>query len=153
VRYPVRHAGAGDKGQWSGLDEQRPLSDVGRLEADGLVALLADFPVVHIVSSPALRCAQTVQPLARTRELAVSTDVALARDADVDHAVELLLDPDADGVVWCSHRELIAPVMVMLQDLGAPISDKLELAKGSVWVIEVADGAVTEARYLPPFGG
>jgi hypothetical protein len=94
-----------------------------------------------------------VQPLARTRELAVSTDVALARDADVDHAVELLLDPDADGVVWCSHRELIAPVMVMLQDLGAPISDKLELAKGSVWVIEVADGAVTEARYLPPFGG
>jgi hypothetical protein len=39
------------------------------------------------------------------------------------------------------------------QGLGAPISDKLELAKGSVWVIGVADGAITEAMYLAPFQG
>ncbi|HEX8861864.1 MAG TPA: hypothetical protein VGC06_22715 [Actinomycetes bacterium] len=43
--------------------------------------------------------------------------------------------------------------MVRLQDLGAPISDRPDWAKGSVWVIEVADGTITEAKYLPPFQG
>ena len=105
------------------------------------------------MSSPAVRCTQTVQPLARERQLVVGTDVALAVGADVDHVVDLLLDPDADGVVWCSHRELIVPVMVRLQGLGAPISDELDWAKGSVWVIGVADSTITEARYLRPFKG
>ena len=150
MRYLVRHADAGDKHQWRGPDDQRPLSDTGRREADGLIALLRDVPIVRIVSSPAVRCTQTMQPLARKRQLPLSIDAALAAGADVDRAIELLLAPDADGVVWCSHRELIAPLMARLQERGAPIGDQPDWAKGSVWAIEVADGAITRAAYLPP---
>jgi phosphohistidine phosphatase SixA len=150
VRYLVRHADAGDKLQWSGPDEQRPLSDVGRREADGLVSVLASYPIVRIVSSLAVRCRQTVEPLANQRHLQVSIDAALAVGADVDRAVELLLHPDADAVAWCSHRELIAPLLIRLRERGAPISDQANWPKGSVWVFDVADGSIASAMYLPP---
>ena len=150
MRYLVRHADAGDKLRWSGPDEQRPLSDVGRREADGLVSLLARFPIARIVSSPAVRCRQTVQPLANHRQLQLAVDTALAVGADVDRLVELLVHPDADGVAWCSHRELIAPLLVRLRERGAPIGDDADWSKGSVWVFDVADGSIASATYLPP---
>jgi 8-oxo-dGTP diphosphatase len=150
VRYLVRHADAGDKHEWTGPDDQRPLSDSGRREAEGLIAQLAGRPIADIVSSPALRCRQTVQPLADQRRLEVRTDAALAADADVGRAVELLLDTNADEVLLCSHRELIAPLLARLREHGAPISGQLTWPKGSVWLLEAADGAITSAVYLPP---
>jgi phosphohistidine phosphatase SixA len=153
VRYLVRHADAGDKLRWSGPDEQRPLSDIGHREADGLVSLLARFAIARIVSSPAVRCRQTVEPLAHHRQLQLSIDSALAVGADVDRAVELLVHPDADGVAWCSHRELIAPLLARLRERGAPIGDDADWPKGSVWVFDVADGSIASAMYLPPIDG
>ena len=41
----VRHADAGTKASWDGPDRLRPLSPVGRLQAEGLVVRLEDFPV------------------------------------------------------------------------------------------------------------
>ncbi len=153
MRYLVRHADAGDKLHWSGPDEQRPLSDVGRREADGLVSLLARFPIARIVSSPAVRCRQTVEPLANHRQLQLSLDSALAVGADVDRVVELLVHPDAEGVAWCSHRELIAPLIIKLRGRGAPIGDDVAWSKGSVWVFDPADGSIASAMYLPPVDG
>ncbi len=153
MRYLIRHADAGDKHQWSGPDDQRPLSDTGLREAEGLIALLADFPIARIVTSPAVRCIQTMLPLADNRRLPLTTDVALAVGADVDRALGLLLAPEADGVVLCSHRELIAPLMARLRVRGAPVGDDADWPKGSVWVIEAADGAITTATYLPPSQG
>lgn len=150
MRYLVRHADAGDKRKWTGPDDERPLSDVGRREAEGLVAQLAGRPIAQILSSPAARCRQTVQPLADQRRLAVRTDAALAVDADVDRAVELLLDGNTDGVVLCTHRELIAPLLARLREHGAPVNDQVTWLKGSVWLLETADGAITNATYLPP---
>jgi len=150
VRYLVRHADAGDKLHWSGPDEQRPLSDIGRREADGLVSLLASFPIARIVSSPAVRCRQTMEPLADRRHLQLDIDTAVAVGADLDRVVELLVHPGADGVAWCSHRELIAPLIIRLREGGAPIGDDAAWSKGSVWVFDVADGAIARAMYLPP---
>jgi phosphohistidine phosphatase SixA len=48
----VRHAEAGDKSTWKGLDSLRPLSPNGHLQAEGLVVRLEDYPVERILSSP-----------------------------------------------------------------------------------------------------
>src|SRR5215218_9244132 len=80
--YLVRHAHAGDKRAWQGPDSQRPLSTAGRQEAHGLLAHLRDYPISRIVSGPAVRCLQTVQPLAERRDLRVETADALGVDAD-----------------------------------------------------------------------
>ena len=69
--YLVRHAHAGQKQTWSGPDRRRPLSSHGQQEAAGLLIQLHQEPITRIVSSPALRCQQTVWPLARQRRLAV----------------------------------------------------------------------------------
>src|SRR4029450_1646377 len=64
VVYLVRHAHAGTKATWPGPDLARPLSAQGRKEAPGLIAQLGAEPLGRILSSPAKRCLQTVQPLA-----------------------------------------------------------------------------------------
>src|SRR6266545_4741978 len=69
--YLLRHAHAGNKRTWSGPDGRRPLSAAGRREAAGLVRVLDGRPITTILSSPALRCEQTVQPLAEHRSLPV----------------------------------------------------------------------------------
>jgi broad specificity phosphatase PhoE len=150
MRYLVRHADAGDKRQWTGPDDDRPLSSRGCLEAEGLVIQLASYPISEIVSSPAVRCWQTVEPLARQRGLTARTDVALAVDANLDRAVALLLESPTDDLVLCTHGELIRPLLGRLLDLGAPLRGKLVWPKSSVWLLETADGAVTRATYLPP---
>lgn len=151
MRYLVRHADAGDKRGWNGPDHDRPLSSAGHREAMGLVSVLADCPIRGIMSSPAVRCWQTVQPLAEERRLAVRADATLAVDADVDRAIALVLDTRADDLVLCTHGELIGPVLVRLRELGAFINDELAWPKGSVWLLEAADGAITRATYLPPY--
>ena len=62
----VRHASAGDRDEWEGDDSLRPLDERGLRQADELVELLAQYEVKQVVSSPALRCIQTVEPFARS---------------------------------------------------------------------------------------
>jgi broad specificity phosphatase PhoE len=150
MRYLVRHADAGDKRAWTGPDDDRPLSSTGRREAEGLIAQLAVYPIAQIVSSPAARCWQTVQPLAEQRRLPVRIDAALGVDADLDEAVALLLNPRPDDVLLCTHGELIRPLLGRLRDLGAPLGGELAWPKGSIWLLEAVDGAITRATYLPP---
>ncbi len=50
--YLVRHARAGSRGRWKGDDALRPLSKVGKAQANGIAKLLGDKPIELIVSSP-----------------------------------------------------------------------------------------------------
>jgi 8-oxo-(d)GTP phosphatase len=101
-------------------------------------------------AAPAVRCLQTVEPLARRRGVPIETTDALGVDADPDGLVALLLDPAATEAVLCSHGELIGKVVERL--VGQLPDAELELIwpKGSTWVLEVADGQLRSARYLPP---
>ena len=76
--YVIRHAEAGDRKRWAGPDEARPLSDGGRRQAEHLAELFADQPFVQLVSSPFLRCVQTLEPLADARGLPIDLRDELA---------------------------------------------------------------------------
>ena len=67
----VRHARAGSRKGWEGPDIERPLSKKGRRQADGLVEMLEAAGVKRIVSSPYVRCTQTVEPLAEALGLEI----------------------------------------------------------------------------------
>jgi probable phosphomutase (TIGR03848 family) len=54
------------------------LDDTGRAQADKLVGRLAGVPIAEIVSSPMVRCEQTVAPLAADRGLTPVTEPELA---------------------------------------------------------------------------
>jgi 8-oxo-dGTP diphosphatase len=148
--YLVRHAHAGDKHVWAGPDRLRPLSEPGRREAHGLLTQLRDYPITRILSSPATRCLQTVEPLAQGRGLPVEPAQVLGVDADPGELVALLLDPAVGKAVLCSHGELIGAVLERL--VGHDLDDAVELAwpKGSTWVLDLDDGRLRQRHYLPP---
>mgnify|MGYP000349545033 CR=1 FL=1 len=63
--FLVRHAKAGSRSQWVGDDRLRPLSNKGRTQSEVLADRLAPVATGMLVSSPYLRCIETLQPLAR----------------------------------------------------------------------------------------
>ena len=147
--YLLRHAHAGDKRAWAGPDSARPLSSAGRREAHGLLTQLRDYPISRVLSSPTVRCLQTVEPLARRRDLRVESTDVLGVDADPTDLVALLLDPAVAEAVVCSHGELIGAALVRLVGDRSE-GDSLNWPKGSTWVLEVTEGRLEDTRYLPP---
>jgi phosphohistidine phosphatase SixA len=59
----VRHAKAGNRDNWEGDDDRRPLSGTGHAQADRLAEFLPRFGPDRVVTAPPLRCLQTVEPL------------------------------------------------------------------------------------------
>ena len=60
----LRHASAGDRAEWQGDDVVRPLDKRGHKQALALREALLARGVRRSVSSPYVRCVQTVEPLA-----------------------------------------------------------------------------------------
>lgn len=149
VLYPVRHAKAGDRERWTEDDRLRPLTKKGRRQAEGLVQLFRRLEVTRIVSSPYLRCIQTVRPLALARGLTVELSDALAEGTPTADAVALL-DASPSGGVLCSHGDVIPAVINHLRAGGMPIDGEPGWKKGSVWLLERGLGRYLRARYVPP---
>lgn len=151
----VRHAHARPRKEWSGDDHARPLSGQGLKQAQGLVSVTAKFaPPARVISSPYLRCLQTVAPLAAHYELEVERDDTAA-EGQSSKAVRLVRDlSGGPTAVVCTHGDVIVEILVALAD-----EDRVDLgpnprqAKGSVWVLEGDRGKFTTARYFPPVTG
>jgi phosphohistidine phosphatase SixA len=148
--YLVRHAHAGNKSKWQGPDQVRPLSARGRLQASGLVDQLHDYRVRRVLSSPAERCLQTVEPLAGRRGLTIEPSHALGVDATASQTLELLEQSDLEEAVLCTHGEAIGRVFDKLRAVGVDLTDPPRWPKGSTWLLG-RDGATTwTGRYLEP---
>jgi phosphohistidine phosphatase SixA len=141
----VRHAEAGDRERWEGDDRERPLSRAGRRQSERLVEALRDQPVRRILSSPYVRCVETVEPLAAARGLPVEPTDALAEGAGAA-SVRRLLGEVGDAVL-CSHGDVVEEVVEDLGRRGVAVDGGI--AKGSTWVLDVVGGEVVGARYLP----
>jgi 8-oxo-(d)GTP phosphatase len=144
----ARHASAGSKDDWDGDDDLRPLDAEGTQDAALLARLLACFaPRARVVSSPALRCTQTMQPFTAAFGGAVEATPVLAppsSPAGNDAAVrQLIADLVAAGrpTVVCLHREnLPAALAAACSALGAPsaVPRDASLPKGGFWVVHAA---------------
>ena len=102
----VRHASAGDRAKWVGDDRKRPLDKRGRTRADELVAQLAPYPVEAILSSPARRCVETVEPLARERGLEIELREQLGEELQATDGVALVRSLAGRDVAVCGHGGL-----------------------------------------------
>lgn len=149
----VRHAHAGSKEEWDGDDRLRPLSDRGQAEALGVADAVAAFEPRSIVSSPFLRCLQTVQPLAQRLELKVEESQLLVPDAGREAAAFLRsLAREGDGpVVVCTHGETIETLQKRFgRSTKLPFEPGSPHEKGSTWVLRSKNGRFSGAVYLPP---
>ncbi|HNJ98237.1 MAG TPA: phosphoglycerate mutase family protein [Ilumatobacteraceae bacterium] len=146
----MRHAKAGSRQDWVGDDRERPLTAFGRQQAEALRERLAPLCTGLIISSPYLRCVQTVQPLADRLGRSVAVDDRLAEEQGFSGALELLAEL-ADGSVLCSHGDVIPETIDALVRRGCLVSGKPDWRKASVWVLHrEADGTITRAGVWPP---
>jgi phosphohistidine phosphatase SixA len=146
----VRHADAGDKGGWDGPDALRPLSPLGRRQAEGLVVRLEDYPIERILCSPSLRCVQTVQPLAADRFLEIETLAALGVGAGPAEVLGVFWDLALRNAVLCTHGETIGSLLQGLAADGLTVTDPLDWPKGSTWLLQRDDRRQVLGRLLAP---
>lgn len=147
----VRHARAGERGTSDGDDGLRPLDPVGAGQAKLLIELLKPFGPTEVLSSPAVRCRQTVDPLAKELGTVVVSDDRL-REEHAEEATELVDElgrKDGSTTVLCTHGDVIPAV---LRRVGArhqlELPPVLRSAKGGTWVLRSEHGRFCEARYL-----
>jgi 8-oxo-(d)GTP phosphatase len=88
--FLIRHASAGDREEWAGDDRLRPLDERGRLQSAELVELLAGYEFDRLISSPAVRCVQTVEPLAEARGLEIEVCEELSEELQHGAGVDLV---------------------------------------------------------------
>jgi len=145
--FVVRHADAGDRERWAGPDDERPLSPKGLEQAEGLVEVLKPYRVEHVATSPYVRCRQTVEPLAAALGLAVEEVAELAEGHSYAQALAVAARLGGDAVL-CTHGDVTSDLVDALLD-GGVIRGEARSPKASTWILEVKDGLVEEASFLP----
>lgn len=146
----IRRAKAVAPESWHGEADLRPLAPLGREQAGSLAERLRGEGVTRIVSSPALRCQQTVEPLAQAAGLPVEVDAGLAEAEDaVQSALELLPAHGDGALVLCTHRRLIVSLL-RLFELPEAADPRIPCQKGSAWILEGTGQVFGQARYLEP---
>jgi len=112
----LRHAKALPKGGWKRADADRPLDDSGRYAAKVLADLLACFaPSFRLLSSPAVRCTETLRPLSQLTGDPVREEPSLyihskpvpgaADSGTVNAALIRAAIASGEPTVICAHRE------------------------------------------------
>jgi 8-oxo-dGTP diphosphatase len=132
----VRHARAGRRSAWTGDDAERPLSTRGRAQAEALVPLLASYRPRRILSSPSVRCFETVRPLADALELPIES-VGELEEGNGPATLRLLERMAGETAVLSTHGDVATEIIDALgADRSAKARHDLRLLKGEVWVIQ-----------------
>ena len=147
--YLVRHGKAVKRSRWGEGDELRPLTARGEAQAHSLCRVFEKRPLRRIYSSPAIRCRETVEPLAADRMLSIELDDRLASESGGDGALDLLARHKGAPILICASRSLIVDLLQALE-VGYDDPDALRCQKGSVWILERKKGAIVSAEYVPP---
>ena len=148
--YLLRHATAGDRSKWTGVDAIRPLTKKGRRQAAAITDYLSSKGIERIYTSPYTRCIQTVESLAEGIGAKVVEHDALAEGPDIDGAYALCDELVGYNAVLCSHGDVIPAVMNRMMWAGLTLESRFYCSKGSIWEIDLEGGRFATARYVPP---
>jgi 8-oxo-dGTP diphosphatase len=149
----IRHAKAKNRLTWEEPDHLRPLTKRGRREALAIAARLGEEPLARLVSSPFVRCLQTLEPLAVALDLPIETTDAFAEGTGADIAADLLLSlAGKDPIACCTHGDVVFEVVDLVSSSGVPLDGPRAAPVASTWVLEVEDKRFVGGRYVeqPP---
>lgn len=150
----LRHAKALSRQSWGGDDLYRPLDSFGELQAKGIVATFAPMGITEIHSSNAVRCYETINPLARALSLdyfftdSLSEYVYSRSPERTYKYIDRLLDNDVVTLV-CSHNPILPNYLsrkLERQGFGVP---QIKLAPGDAWVIKHLYKEILMVKHVP----
>jgi 8-oxo-dGTP diphosphatase len=148
VIYVLRHAHAGTRLETTD-DHLRRLSVAGQCQAQVLAAWLGPVAVGDILSSPYVRCIETLEPLAAGRGCPVLLTDALAEGAEIGPLLRLV-ERLLSGSVLCTHGDILHR---LIEGLGPAELDTGEfgcLDKGVIWVLARDGDCLSVVEVIPP---
>jgi 8-oxo-dGTP diphosphatase len=148
--YLVRHAKAGERRLWEANDIDRPLSKKGWKQSEAVGKRLEELDPTNLLSSPYVRCIQTLEPLARRLKHSITIETRLTEEEPVEPVLELLREA-TDRAVLCSHGDIIPATIQALRAGGTEIRTPVDWRKASVWVLKRNKrGSIVTATVWPP---
>jgi 8-oxo-dGTP diphosphatase len=159
----MRHMKARNRHKWGEDDFERPLSKLGLEQADAQTGAIVHGEAIDaLYASPALRCRQTLEPLARRLGLLVCAEPLLAQTRlllSLPLGVEnpLLARFQADWpaggrIVACSHGDTIPAFLDSLQPDAHGLRRPELQGFGGWYRARIEGQAVTIERHEPPAG-
>lgn len=131
----LRHAKATLRSDWKGEEAKRPLLAEGRQQAKALVPLIAAYGPKRLVTSPWVRCHDTIAPYAEARKQKLIERHQLTelgnkkRPARTQDVVKDMLGTSKSGLI-CSHRPALPSILAPFAQM-APKEIRKEIEAGS----------------------
>ena len=136
----LRHAKAVTRDEWQGEDDDRPLDSYGQNQAKRLLAMYQVFNLEQIHSSDAVRCYDTVIPIAKGLNIRLEVTGKLSEDTykkdkekAFDYAKELM--KSNESVLLCSHNPILPKMFNKLTKKSEVDADEGKLLPADGWVI------------------
>ncbi len=131
----LRHAKATLRSDWKGEEAKRTLLPEGKKQAKALVPLIAAYGPKRLITSPWVRCHDTIAPYAETRKQKLIERHQLTelgnkkRPARTQDVVKDLLGTSKSGLI-CSHRPALPSILATFAAV-APKDLRKEIEAGS----------------------
>lgn len=160
----LRHGKAMPRSGWHGEDSARPLTRQGVAQSASNVPTIAAWHPKRIVTSPAVRCAATVSPLAAAYGVAPKKDPGISQDA-WESGSSTVRDTVGKRVrsrktaVLCSHRPVLPDILREIAlatgtTMGSYIRDAADLSPAAFSVVHLSksnpsSGIISIETHLP----
>ena len=149
----LRHGKAIAREEWEGDDGDRPLAQLGQQQAKRMHAIYLPFAVSEIHSSDAVRCYETVSPMARTMSLNLVywselSEYAFEKDKKAAiNVVNDIIESEARAIV-CGHNPVIPGIVAKF--IGKKNFKELDhgLLPGEAWILHHRDGEIVAIDWV-----
>ena len=150
----LRHGKAIAREEWSGDDGDRPLAQLGQIQSMRMLAQYLPFAIKEIHTSDAVRCYETVAPMARS--LAVEmiywtelSEYAFEKDQKAGmKVVHEIIESETHAIV-CGHNPVLPGIVAKF--IGKKNFKELDhgLLPGEAWILHHRDGEIIAIDWMP----
>lgn len=158
----LRHGKAVAHEDWDGPDAERPLQRRGEQQSVRVAPALEAFGPEKLITSDAVRCADTLQPLADRmgkklkKTAAISQDAYESGESGVREVVRKRLQKRVPAVL-CSHGPVLPEIVrCIAREAGSPVSGELHRAAaldtGAFSVLHLTDTAEPRIVAVESYG-
>lgn len=152
----LRHAKALDRKEWSGDDEDRPLTEDGRRQVQKLIKTMHVYGLTSIHTSDAIRCLDTAKPIADALgvELVVNSKLSeyeYHRDGkSAAKYIKGLFEQD-ERVLVCGHNPILTKIIKKMARRLDMYQEDFSLGKGDAFILHRSKGKIRDLDHLKGF--
>ena len=154
----LRHAKALARSEWQSGDEDRPLDNLGQLQAKRMHAVYQVFGISQIHTSDAVRCYDTVIGLTNTLKIEPVITSKLSeytfeknKDKSLEYALELAETSRTTGatILLCSHNPVLPRMLERITKKSSVDLPENKLKPGDSWVVFLGKKKCLQIDLIP----